>query len=59
MQLVNWETGQIIRQFTKCHDKQITALHCPHHQFGHDSEALANTMMTASEDGLVKIWDRR
>ena len=40
------------------HTKPITALHCPTKFAGND-ESLMHVFMTASEDGLVKIWDRR
>jgi len=39
------------------HTAPITALHCPESYSA--NENLVNVFMTASEDGLVKIWDRR
>lgn len=39
------------------HSKPITALHCP--EAYANNEFLVHVFMTASQDGLVKFWDRR
>ena len=40
------------------HVKPVTALHCPSALATND-ENFVHLFMTASQDGLVKIWDRR
>lgn len=56
--ILNLETGQLLAlDGDKQHDKPITALHCPTSYA--NNENLIHVFMTASQDGLVKIWDRR
>ena len=40
------------------HTKPITSLHCPT-KFAGTDENLQHLFLTGSQDGLVKIWDRR
>lgn len=56
MKIVNLETSSMQdMQASDQHTKQITALHCPSFVDGE----LAHVFMSAGEDGIVKIWDRR
>ena len=57
IRLLNMETGQMTSLEGEKHTKPITALHCPQSFTG--DENLQHVFMTASEDGLVKVWDRR
>ena len=60
---MNIETGQltslepISENEPKQHNGPISAIHCP--EAFADNENLVHVFMTASQDGLVKIWDRR
>ena len=55
---LNMETGQVVSlDGDKHHGAPITALHCPSAFANNDN--LVHVFMTASQDGLVKIWDRR
>ena len=54
---MNMETGQMTPLQGDQHTKPISALHCP--EAYANNEFLKHVFMTASQDGLVKIWDRR
>lgn len=54
---LNMETGQLTSLGGDQHTAPITALHCPESFAA--NENLMHVFMTASQDGLVKVWDRR
>lgn len=54
---MNLETGSLTTLEGEKHTKPISALHCP--EAFASNENLVHVFMTAGQDGLVKIWDRR
>jgi len=54
---MDMETGSVTSLQGNMHSKPITALHCP--EAYANNEFLVHVFMTASQDGLVKFWDRR
>ena len=57
IRIMNMETGAMTSLQGQPHTGPISALHCP--EAYQNNEFLVHVFMTAGQDGLVKIWDRR
>ena len=58
VRILNMETGQLTDLPSEMqHTKPVSAIHCP--EAFQSNEDMMHVFMTASQDGLVKIWDRR
>jgi len=62
LQILDVESGVVLSQTAAnsfAHEKAITAVHSPGTEFAQNNDGFNHVFLTASEDGFIKMWDRR